>query len=478
VDGTLRIFFAEALLLPTGLVTTAFVTRTLGPAAFGVLTLALTLVTWLEWTSSAVLSRTTVKLVSGSDGWQRVGSTVVWLAAVTGVVTGTLLWALAGPIAHVLREPPVAALLRVLAVDVPLFTLAQAHRNILVGLGEFHQRALVSAWRWIVRMVLTVALVATGWSLMGVVLGSIGATAVELAVARFYVHPPLRVPRPFPLRQLGGYAAPLFLTAIALRLLDKTDLFMLTALGASAVTVGEYGAAQALSVVPALLSLALSGPLLSTLSRLRHAGNESDARTLATRAVRVIVLLAPYAALAAGSADGIVRLVFGERFRGAGPLFALLCIAALALLILSVFSSLIIAIGRPALVLAITAPLVPVGLAGDLLLIPRAGAPGAAAVTLGVGVLGAAAAGVVTARLWAVWCPGPSAVRAGVISLLVWGGARLWHADGALVVVQIAALGLAIPLVYVLLGEVSRTTAVSLARAGRARVAAWGGTAA
>jgi len=44
LDGTIRVFLAEALLLPTGLLTTAFLTRRLGPEGYGLFLLAAPLV--------------------------------------------------------------------------------------------------------------------------------------------------------------------------------------------------------------------------------------------------------------------------------------------------------------------------------------------------------------------------------------------------------------------------------------------------
>jgi O-antigen/teichoic acid export membrane protein len=44
LGGTIRVFLAEALLLPTGLLTTAYVTRKLGPEGYGLFVLAATLV--------------------------------------------------------------------------------------------------------------------------------------------------------------------------------------------------------------------------------------------------------------------------------------------------------------------------------------------------------------------------------------------------------------------------------------------------
>lgn len=47
LDGTLWIFLSEALVLPTGLLTAAFLTRRLGPEGYGLLTLASVLVAWM-----------------------------------------------------------------------------------------------------------------------------------------------------------------------------------------------------------------------------------------------------------------------------------------------------------------------------------------------------------------------------------------------------------------------------------------------
>src|SRR5205809_765178 len=84
---------------------------------------------------------------------------------------------LSGPIAALLGTPALTGRLRLFAGDIPLFCLAQAHRNILVGLGEFQQRALAAAARWTSRLVLVLLFVGLGWSIDGAILGSIGASA-------------------------------------------------------------------------------------------------------------------------------------------------------------------------------------------------------------------------------------------------------------------------------------------------------------
>jgi O-antigen/teichoic acid export membrane protein len=47
VEGTIRVFLGEMLLVPTGLVTAAFLTRKLAPEGYGLFAVAATLVAWI-----------------------------------------------------------------------------------------------------------------------------------------------------------------------------------------------------------------------------------------------------------------------------------------------------------------------------------------------------------------------------------------------------------------------------------------------
>src|SRR5207248_7144370 len=62
------------------------------------------------------------------------------------IIMGTV-WALSIPVARGLGTPALAWLLAILALDIPLFSLSQAHRNLLVGLGRFKERAYTSVAR-------------------------------------------------------------------------------------------------------------------------------------------------------------------------------------------------------------------------------------------------------------------------------------------------------------------------------------------
>src|SRR6185295_16950037 len=95
---------------------------------------------------------------------------------------------------------------------------------------------------------------------------------------------------------------PSFLSAVSLAAIGRMDLFALKALGATVEEAGLYGAAQNLSLFPALLSMPAAPLLLSSVSRALSMGNSGLANMMTRQAMRGVLLLFPLAAIIAGSA--------------------------------------------------------------------------------------------------------------------------------------------------------------------------------
>ena len=57
-------------------------------------------------------------------------------------------------VAAAFGEPQLVPALRLFALDVPLFTIAQTYRSIQVGLGRFSRRALAAAVRTAARLII------------------------------------------------------------------------------------------------------------------------------------------------------------------------------------------------------------------------------------------------------------------------------------------------------------------------------------
>lgn len=470
--GTLLVVGAEALAFPAGLVATILLTRHLPASQYGALVLGLATVAWLEWTVVSLFSRAGYKLVAEAADWQETAGAVVRSFALAGLLVGLLVFGGAGLIASLFGVPELAAVLRVLAVEIPLFAVAQAYRTVLVGRGWHGSRATVAASRWTARAVLIGIGVLLGLSLTGLAVVIVAATALELGLARWRVGAgvPLIGVTAVSMRRLLSLAAPLAISAVCMRFFDRLDLFAIRLLGTSMETVAAYGVAQNLALAPGLLALAFVPALIAALSARFAAGDVSGAHRTATDSLRLGLLVLPAAGLAAGSAPVLVETLFGAGYLDAGPLFAALVIGSTGALLLSVASAVLVAAGRPGWTIALAAPMVPAALLGHLLVIPRAGAVGAAVVTAVTSLLAAAAGCIVVHRLVGIPLPFRTLARALVVGVpAYWAGASLLPEPGLAALGALVVLTAAAAAALVLTGEL---TTDERDRAGRGLAAA------
>ena len=400
LEGSIRNLLAEGLFPLTALITAAILSRRAGVDGYGVLVLAVTSIVWIQWGLNSLFSGATIKHVGAAKDWQPIGTAAVNLQLMVGTAAMLILWLLAAPLSRLLGEPRLFAYLALLALDIPLFCVVQAHRHILAGIGEFGTCALLSAGRWVVRLVLIVGLVAMGLSISAAMLGIIGASIAELTLARRYVRPALFRRVSAADWPLWDYALPLFLSALSVSTFVRIDLFFLKALGGTAEQAGHYGAAQNLAQLPGLLAVSIAPFLLSTLSRVLSMGNHAQAHELSRHALRFSLILVSMAAVVAGTASELVVLVFGAAFTPSASLLAILILGSSALLVLTVSTTILVALGRPSLTVRLTAPLVPLAIIGHLLVVPRLGAVGAALVTAMLEFAAAAAGLFAVSRLW------------------------------------------------------------------------------
>lgn len=451
--GTARIFLAELLFPLTALITTAFLTRQLGPQGYGVLALTLTTIIWIESAITSFFAKATIKFVGETSDWRPAGAMIARLSLRVGTAAMVLLWFLAAPLSTLLNEPDLAYYLCVAAIDIPLFSLGQAYRSSLIGTGNYQGGAVARAGRWLTRMCLVIALVEAGLSITGVLFGVIAASIVELWLSRRYLGPGIfgKQPRvPIPIRRYGTL---LFLSSLSFIIYNGMDLFMLKILGGTTTQAGIYGSAQSLSLLPGLFSWTFSSLLLATLSRQLADSQRNLARELVRDAMRVTLWLIPVAAIIAGAAPELVQVVFGPAFIQAGPLLALLIVGGVANVMFTVALTVMTADGHPARTVLFTAPLIPLALAGHLVLIPRYGQFGAAFVTVAVALLSTFVAVVSIGLPWRVWPPLGTFLRSLIIALIVGTASVLWPTPGVLVFAKLMVLGVTGLVTYWWIGE-------------------------
>lgn len=454
-DGTIWAFLAEALILPTGLISAAYLTRALGPDGYGLFSLAATLVSFAGGVAASLFARGSIKLVSEAADWQPVATTIVRMNFACGIATTLLVILLARPIAVLLDEPRLAFYLILFSPEPLLFALSRAHRSVLIGIGRFGEQAVPIAIRSMTRLLLIIVLVESGLSISGAVLGLVGATLIELIVYRRYVRPRVFTASGYPASRVWNQATPIFFAALCLALFSRVDLFALTSLGLPTREAGYYGAAQNLSIIPGLFAVSFTPLLLATLSTMVKSGEHDSAHIMMRDAMRLPLGMLPFAAMASGAAHDVVVLIFGAGFAPAAPILAWLIFGKVAAVMISIAIVILIVTERPGLSTMLGGPILALGIAGHLLLIPRFGSIGAAWVTTVLEIVGALTALAMVYRLRRVLPPTSTVLRTLLVAGAAWFAATLWPASGLWIVAKLAVIGLGIVAGYALLGEFS-----------------------
>ena len=453
LGGTFWLFLAQALMVPSGLATVAYLTRALGPGLYGSYAIVITIVMWVEFSIASVLQGATVRFVSHNEDWQPVAVKAMQLNLIAGAFAMVALWAVSDTIAIGLGDHRFVWYLRLAAIDIPVFVLGQAHLWVLSGLGRFRDLAWAFATRWVARLFLIMLLVQVGLSVTGAILGCIGASISELAVCRFFCRPGLAQRSGFPASRLWGYAVPLFLLGMTLRFLDGLDLIVLKLMGGGAEQAGVYAAALCLALLPGMVAAAASPVLLSTLTRLLSAGRETEARHIGQQAIRCLLLMLPLVGLVSGAATEIATLCFGQQFAPAGPLLAVLMLAGYGRLVIATSSTMLTALGKPAWGFLSSGPAIPLGVIGYVLLIPRFGPMGAACVTAAACALAALACTGAACWMWRVVPPADTALRCALTCVLVFVWSSSWESPGFLLLLKLAIIGGLIVPAFLLIRE-------------------------
>lgn len=447
LNGSALILFADLLMVPAGLLIVAMLTRWLGPEGYGLFALSASLVAGIEWGLASILSRPTIHGVGQAIDWRPVARTLLIWHLVLATAVLLVLWILAQPIAGLLGEPTLVTYLALFACDLPFFLLAQAYRNILTGRGQFAARALTGASRWLARLVLIAIAVELGLSIPAAILGSIGASIVELAIGRWALGPVGSVGSA-DAAALKRLALPLVVSAASIAFLSKMDLFLIKMLGTSVEEAGLYAAAQNLAILPGIFGQAVSAVVLSMLTRMRIEGQIAIFRQTAEQSLQASLYLLPLAGLIAGGASGIAVLCFGPAFKEAAPFVSILMVGAVAQVFIGMLMAILIADGHMHWTMALASPLVLLAIGGHLWSIPVWGPLGAAWTTSGTMFVGASAGYVTVRFLCSIHLGFGSLARALFFGGLGFGVSTMGPTGSAWMLIGLPVIGVVLVAIY------------------------------
>jgi O-antigen/teichoic acid export membrane protein len=451
--GSLQGLIGAAICLPTGLVTAAFLARQLGPEDYGLLTVAATIVGLIEISITLGFCRSAEKFVSQSEDWHSVASKFLQFQLLIAVTVSLILAAVAPVLGSLLNSFEMTLFLRVYSLVIPISSMVEIHKSVLIGRGYFGRRAVLMGGYWVFRLVAVILFVNIHPSVTSVIMANIGASIITLVCARIYTNPAVFRRSDFPVQNLWDYAWPLFLYTVSINIFRQLDLLFVKAMCEAPSMAGFYGATKNLTLVPTLISIALSPLLIAKLSQLIKLGHEEEAYTIARMSMRLILCILPFVGLAAGSAAQLIEAIYGTGFMPAAPLFVVLILGASGMSMISVTVSILIVADRPRLPVELIGPLVPIASLAYYLVIPRFGAIGAALMTASLSWVGALVTILAVGRVWGVFPSLGTFLRSIVIGGFAYTLALLWLTPGFLLILKLFLIGISIAVAFLLFGE-------------------------
>lgn len=401
--------------------------RFLGPAAFGQATAALFVlaVGWLlaeAGFGAALIQKATLddSDVAFALGW------VLLLSCAAAAIAVML----AGTFAGWLGDPSLEGLIVACAALIPVQALSNIPTSLLKRELDARRAQLIYLSTYMVAYLglgLPLAWFGAGaWSLVC----AFGAHSLMVLVASYSVVKHTLRPRLLGDADLRRFGLQVTATTMANWTIENVDRLLVNRIWGSAA-LGEYAASANLSRAPAgLLVNSLQSVVFAAASR-AHDDPARIVRGYLALLGLAVLAIGPLSAWLAINADTVIRILYGERWQGAGPLFAAFCTALPFYAVLALTGPLLWAVNAVSRELVVQAVGVVAVVAGLMVL---AGQPLQRAVWLvplvyagraiWVGVALGRRLGISARAAWTA-VRGGSAVSAGVVTLA-------WTLQGAI----------------------------------------------
>lgn len=309
--------------------------RVLSQPEFGLLVLALNVLTATATVTVAGADRAIIRYVSAArlPGAKR-GAMLTPLAIVMplNVVLAVVALVLAAPVAaRVFGEPSFAGPLRAVAIAVPLSVLAQLLAAAVSGLERASGDAARKVVEQAARLILLPGAIAVGLGLTEAVLGvavaaALGAFTAGVLLYRYLPRGGTTVPTR--VREIFGFAWPQATAGLAPQVWALLTLAFLAQLAGSRA-VALFGAAVAIARAPQLLYFAFTYRFSPTIARLWEDRRHEQLHELLKSVTRwVTVLEIPFLALLI-AVPGVFIGLFGAQYRDGAVVLSLFATAVL-----------------------------------------------------------------------------------------------------------------------------------------------------
>lgn len=409
ISGAALLMAAQAIVLVLGYVTHLWIGRELGPSAYGIYGIILSVQSIVGLLLTLGVPVAVARFVSrDEEAAQSILRDALRIQSGAAFLVASTMFFISPLLAHVLRDASLVPYLRFVSLVVFLQAYYPVYTQYLSGMHLFTKQALLTALYAIAKLAGALALLTllhiygafAGFAVGGLIAGCVGWWWTRRTGGK--------KKKALPYKAFLQFAGTYVLILVGLQILISIDLFMVKAILKDNEQAGYYNAAVTLSRISYLLLQALSFVILPSVSALTKPGASHDqaAEFIADSIRYLIALIVPSVALAAATSRALLALFFsGATYAPAAPILTILMVGLGSIAFFQLLTSIVAGAGKARVGLFLTIALIVLSVALGSVLIPLYGLRGAAWQTTIAGLTGLVILGAYTFRVFRIPFP-------------------------------------------------------------------------
>jgi O-antigen/teichoic acid export membrane protein len=348
--GTVALVLSRGCYFFLGYLVVVVLARSFGPAVYGAYGVIMAVLVWLEQSARMAVPSAATKLLAESGGHgEPVERSAIALNLILHMLFFAVLWCAAPPLALWFGIDDGAFLIRLAAIDLPLYGIYTALQAIHQGHHRFLRIGVAEVVYALTKLLGVLVIVYLGISLLNAFVVNALTTLVGIAFLLPRTHFWSKDNWLASARPIAVMAAPMGVHALALLLTSSLDLWILQIMlaGTQEDMVGLYLAALNIARVPGFALSAVAAVLLPSVSQANALNDRASVERYINQALRFfLITYLPILIVLAALAEEVMPLVYGSEFAGGGMLLPILVIAHGFWALHAILSSVLIALGR------------------------------------------------------------------------------------------------------------------------------------
>jgi polysaccharide transporter, PST family len=347
--GTIALVLTQGIYYILGYFVVVLLARHLGPAAYGVYGVVMSVLVWLEQSARRAVPSATTKLIAEKPGaWGEIAATSLALNLLLHAALFVALWLTAPWLESGFQIENGTYLFRLAALDLPLYGMYTALQGIYQGHLRFYRLGLSDLTYALAKLLGVLLIVWLGVSIEAALIVNIATTVVAIAFlftrtvivrsANLRLHAP----------NILAIAAPLVLYSVASEL--TIDIWILKAIttATEAAVVGIYVAALNVARVPGFaLSATIARVLLPSVTKAVATNDSTLVRHYITQALRFfLILYLPICLVLFAAPEALMEFVYSRSYSGGGGILVALVIMHGLWAIREILAAPLIALGQ------------------------------------------------------------------------------------------------------------------------------------